>query len=171
MEHTVGSAEDGMILRSVLRGAMRMSYTALKNAKWNGEITVDGQQSNVDRIVHAGQVIRVTFPESEPVYHPTPWEHPIPVLWQDEHLMVVDKPAPMASQSSARQSDHTLENAICAMSDDPDRFIYRPVNRLDKGTSGLMVVARTAHAQQLLQRLLHSADFVRRYLAIVEGCP
>ncbi|MBR0538344.1 MAG: RNA pseudouridine synthase [Clostridia bacterium] len=51
----------------------------------------------------------------------------------------------------------------------PRDFLFRPVNRLDKGTSGLMAAAKNAHAQQLLQRLLHTDAFVREYLAICQG--
>ena len=89
----------------------------------------------------------------------------------DDDLLVVDKPAPLASQSSQRQGDNTLENALCAWEGNPADYVYRPVNRLDKGTSGLMLVARNPHAQQLLQKQLHTVDMVREYLAVTEGAP
>jgi 23S rRNA pseudouridine1911/1915/1917 synthase len=53
----------------------------------------------------------------------------------------------------------------------PAGFLYRPVNRLDKGTSGLMVVAKHSHAQQFLQSELHTDDFIREYLAVCDGEP
>lgn len=53
----------------------------------------------------------------------------------------------------------------------PKDFLYRPVNRLDKGTSGLMVVALDAHTQHRLQQLLHTDDFQRTYLAVTDGLP
>ena len=58
---------------------------------------------------------------------------------------------------------------VFAMAGQPRDFVYRPVNRLDKGTSGLMIVARTPHSQHRLQTMLHSSDFRRVYLAVVEG--
>lgn len=108
MEYITTTFDDGRKLRDVLRGPMAMSYTAMKQAKWNGSITVDGVPCTVDRIVHTGQLIRVSMPDILPAYHPIPWQHDIPVLFEDDDLMIVDKPAPMASQSSAKQSDHTL---------------------------------------------------------------
>ena len=54
---------------------------------------------------------------------------------------------------------------------DPATFVYHPVNRLDKGTSGLMCVARHAHAQRLLTAQLHTGSFIREYLAVTEGVP
>ncbi|MFH1513124.1 MAG: RNA pseudouridine synthase, partial [Bacillota bacterium] len=65
----------------------------------------------------------------------------------------------------------TLENAVFSYLGEPAGFQYRPVNRLDKGTSGLMVVAMHAHAQQYMQRRLHSDVFLREYLAVCDGFP
>ena len=171
MEFTVTATEDGRRLRDVLRQVMQVSYTAMKSAKWDGRILVDGKPRTVDQIVHAGE--RITFLEAAcvPLYAVKPCFRPVNVAWEDEHLLIIDKPAPLASQSSARQPDDTLENMVYAYFGQPADFVYRPVNRLDKGTSGLMAVAKTAHAQQLMQKLLHTPQFTRRYLAVVEGTP
>ena len=85
--------------------------------------------------------------------------------------MVVVKPSPLASQSSRNHPDDSLENALYSYFGCPADFVYRPVNRLDKGTGGLMVVARTPYAQHLMQRKLHGPDFIRRYLALTDGIP
>lgn len=171
MEHQVTPEEAGIRLRDVLRRIMGVSYTAMKSAKWEERILVDGVPRRVDQPVRPGE--RVTFlPAAQaPVYRPKPCARPLCVRFEDAHLLVVDKPAPLASQSSARQPDDTLENMVYAYLGCPADFVYRPVNRLDKGTSGLMVVAKSAHAQHLLQRLLHTPDFRRDYLAVVEGAP
>ena len=171
MEHLVTAAEDGRRLRDVLRQVMQVSYTQMKSAKWDGRILVDGQPRTVDQPVRAGETVIFLPAETAPAYRPKPCFRPVPVAWEDEHLLIIDKPAPLASQSSARQPDDTLENMVCAYFGQPEGFVYRPVNRLDKGTSGLMAVAKTAHAQQLMQRMLHTPQFTRRYLAVVEGAP
>lgn len=171
MEHRVTMGEAGKRLRDLLRQDMRVSYTAMKSAKWEGRILVDGAPRRVDQPVRAGELVTLLPAASVPAYRPTPCARPLRVSFEDEHLLVVDKPAPLASQSSARQADDTLENMAYAYFGCPADFIYRPVNRLDKGTSGLMVIAKSAHAQQLLQRMLHTPDFRRVYLAVVEGVP
>lgn len=171
MDHLVTAAEDGRRLRDVLRQVMQVSYTQMKSAKWDGRILVDGLPRTVDQPVRAGETVTFLPDRSSPVYQPRPCQRSVSVVWEDEHLLIIDKPAPLASQSSARQPDDTLENMVFAYLGQPRGFIYRPVNRLDKGTSGLMAVAKTAHAQQLMQRLLHTPQFVRRYLAVVEGRP
>ena len=162
---------DGMRLRDVLRRVMGVSYTAMKSAKWNGGITVDGVVTPVDAFVRAGQVVAIRFRENAPVYAVKPYELPLNIACEDDWLFVIDKPAPLASQSSALHPDDTLENALYAHLRCPTDFVYRPVNRLDKGTSGLMIVAKDAHIQHRLQALLHTPEFIRTYQAVVEGCP
>ena len=161
----------GRKLRDILRREMQVSYGAMKSAKWDGRILLDGLPATVDSIVRAGQTVTMLWPDRAPAYAVRPYDLPLVIPYQDEHLMVVDKPAPLASQSSAGHPDDSLENALFAHLGCPGDFVYRPVNRLDKGTSGLMVIAKSAHAQHRLQAMLHSERFHRVYLAVTEGVP
>ena len=170
-DYLVSQADDGRRLREVLRGSMRISFTAMKRAKWNGKILLNGTQAAVDRRVRAGDRIQVVFPEAVPAYDAVPFDLPLTVPYEDSFLMVVDKPAPLASQSSAGHPRQSLENAVYAYLGRPEGFVYRPVNRLDRGTSGLMVIAKDGHTQDLMQRQLHTEDFLREYLALTEGVP
>ena len=169
MEHTITAAESGRRLRDILRQVMGVSYSAMKSAKWDGRITVDGIATPVDAFVREGQTVAIRFKDVASVYTVKPYDIPLVIPYEDEHLYVIDKPAPLASQSSANHPDDALENALYAHLGCPADFVYRPVNRLDKGTSGLMIVAKDAHAQHRLQKMLHSDDFARQYLAVVEG--
>ena len=171
MEHVIEPQESGYKLRDILRQVMKVSYSAMKSAKWDNRILVDGVPRQVDYIVQEGQRVTMLWPEDTPVYQLRPYALALHIPYQDEHLMVIDKPAPLASQSSAAHPDDSLENALFTYEGCPESFVYRPVNRLDKGTSGLMVVARTAHAQHRLQQLLHTPSFVRVYQAVTEGIP
>ena len=171
MEHIITAEESGRRLRDILRQVMQVSYSAMKSAKWDNRILVNGVSRTVDKPVFEGETVSVLLPDASPVYTPSAYSIPLCIAYEDEHLLVIDKPAPLASQSSARQADNTLENAVFAYFECPDHFIYRPVNRLDKGTSGLRIVAKDAHTQQLLQRMLHTEQFARRYLAVIEGIP
>lgn len=169
--YTVTVEDEGKRLREILRGRMQISYTAMKSAKWNGEIRVNGARSTVDVRVRPGDRIEVLMPERQPVFIPEAFEIPLEIPYEDEWMMIVDKPAPLASQSSRSRPGNSLENAVYSYLGRPEGFIYRPVNRLDKGTSGLMVIAKDGHSQDLLQRELHTADFRREYVAMTAGIP
>ena len=171
MEHLVGPEEAGRKIRDILRRGMGVSYTALKSAKWNGRILLNGKPVRADAAAAAGDVVGISWAEETPAYALKPYELPLEVPYEDEHLLAVVKPAGIASQSGRNHPDDSLENALFAYSGCPENYIYRPVNRLDKGTGGLMIVAKTPYAQHLLQRELHSPSFRRRYLAWTDGIP
>ena len=78
----------------------------------------------------------------------------------------------MPTLPGAYNRNDTLREALCVLlGENPDAFRYHPVNRLDKGTSGLMAVACHDHAQRLLSQQLHTDAFVREYLAVTQGVP
>ena len=163
--------EEGRRLREVLLSSLGLSHSALKSAKWNGEILLSGVSTPVDVRVRAGERIEVRLPDNAPVYTPRPCPMELRIPFADDWLLVVDKPPGLASQSSRNQPDDSLENALYSRLGCPEGFIYRPVNRLDRGTGGLMAVALDGHTQHLMQQTLHSDLFIREYLALTEGIP
>lgn len=93
------------------------------------------------------------------------------VVYEDEDVLIINKPAPLPTGASARQDGLTLESVLFARYGMNVGWQFRPVNRLDKGTSGLLAAARTAHAHFALQKQLHTPDFGREYLALTVGAP
>ncbi|MEG0638788.1 MAG: RluA family pseudouridine synthase [Clostridia bacterium] len=162
---------EGCTLRHAALCVLHMSSGQFKRAKFHGTVLLDGVPALANARLKTGQVLALCVPEPANT-KPVACDIPFGVAYEDEHFLVVDKPAPLPSSSaSAKQEGPTLENALYAYLGCPDGFVYRPVNRLDKGTSGLMLVAKTAHAQHLLQQQLHSERFVREYLAVAQGVP
>ncbi len=171
LETVILPQDDGKPVRRVALGVLGMSSGQFKRAKFGGGLWLDEAPVHADARVHEGQRLVIDTPESAP-YTVQPWALRLRIAYEDEQLLVVDKPAPLASVASLQKADGmTLENAVYAHLGCPAEFCYHPVNRLDKGTSGLMAVAKTAHAQQRLQRLLHTDAFLREYLAVCEGEP
>ena len=163
--------EEGHCLREVLLNSMQLSWSALKSAKWNGRILRNGEEARMRDTLRAGDRLEVILPAALPVYRPKPFPLPLAVPFEDDFLLVVDKPPALASQSSRNQPDDSLENAVFSHLGCPEGFVYRPVNRLDKGTGGLMVIAKDGHTQHLLQQDLQADRFIREYLALTEGIP
>ena len=102
MEYTVKPEEAGRRVRDILRRSMEVSYTAMKSAKWNGRIRLNGEPAATDAIVQAGDTVRIDWADDTPAYRPRRFDVPLEVPWEDEHLMAVVKPAPLASQSSRK---------------------------------------------------------------------
>ena len=164
------SEDDGLPVRRLALQRLHMSCGQFKRAKFEGELLLDGMPVHANEQARAGQLLVVRMPrQSGPLC--TPYALPLQVPYEDEDLLVVDKPAPLAAVGSCRQAGDTLENAVYSYLGCPSDFLYQPVNRLDKGTSGLMVVAKHSHAQQYLQGQLHTDRFVREYLAVCDGAP
>ncbi len=166
----VSQGDDGLPIRRLALERLHMSYGQFKSAKFNGILLLDGQVVHADKKAQAGQKLEVCLPQRLGKGC-TPADIPLVVAYEDDDLMIVDKPAPMPSVASSKRDVMTMENVVYAYFNCPDHFLYRPVNRLDKGTSGLMVVAKHAHAQQFLQAEIHSDAFIREYLAICDGYP
>lgn len=159
----------GRSLKSLALGTLKLSYTQFKRLKFSGGLLVDGTLRHSDYCPRAGESLRLVF-RDDPSALIAAGSAPLRLAYEDEDLLVVDKPAPLPSVAS-KQGGETLENRVFSHLGMPEDFVYRPVNRLDKGTSGLMLVAKNAHIQQRMQRLLHTESFCREYLAIVRGAP
>ncbi len=170
-EYKVRAEEDGRKIRDILRRSMSVSYTAMKSAKWSGRIRLNGEAVHTNAAVRTGDTVSIAWAEDTPVYELKGYNLPLDIPYIDEYLMVIVKPSRLASQSSRNHPDDSLENAVYSYFGCPEGFVYRPVNRLDKGTGGLMAVALTPHAQHLMQQQLHTPAFRRRYLALTDGIP
>ena len=168
--HEITEAEAGRTVKSIALKEMRLSHSRFSSLKFSRGIRLDGEPAHADQRVRAGQLLTAQWEETQRVSL-TPYEAPLSIPWQDAHYFVIDKPAPQPTLCSARQEGATLENVLYSYLGRPAGFLFRPVNRLDKGTSGLLAVAKDAHAQQLLQRDLHTDRFIRAYQAVCEGHP
>ena len=156
----------GRLLRSFVRGRMNVSYSQYSAAKRNESITVNGKIEHANYPLCPGDCVKITLEESKQE-NILPEYEPVQIVYEDDDLLILDKPAPPACQCSPKQPGGTLENRLIGHYGSD--FVFRPLNRLDKGTSGLMAAAKHAHAYQRLQKQLHTEAFVREYLAVVEG--
>jgi len=125
--------------------------------------------------VRGDESFRVEVPEPAPA-HNKPQDIPLKIIFEDEHLLVVDKPAGLVVHPAAGNLDGTLVNALlhhCGGSLSGIGGVARPgiVHRIDKDTSGLLVVAKTDVAHEGLAKQFAAHSIERRYLAIVSGVP
>ena len=153
-----------------------LSRERLKSLIRSGAVDASGTLLRDPAVkVRGEETLRVAVPDPEPA-HNEPQDIPLRVVFEDEHLLVVDKPAGLVVHPAAGNRDGTLVNALlhhCGGSLSGIGGVARPgiVHRIDKDTSGLLVVAKTdvAHVGLAKQFAAHSIE--RRYLAIVSGVP
>lgn len=163
-----GEKDAGRRVKYFVRGDMGVSYHQFSALKARGGLRVNGAPVHANHLLQPGDAVTVRLEDPvRPVA--TPEDAPVSVVYEDEDLLILDKPAPLACQCSPKQPAGTLENRLAFRYRDVPGFVFRPLNRLDRGTSGLMAVAKNAHAAQRLQRQLHTDAFVREYLAVVDG--
>ena len=170
---TVSPAWDGAALGLLLRRGLGLSAGAVQRAKMLEDgLLLDGVRAAVNVRVRPGQQLRVRLSDTGRKSGIVPAPHPLTVLYEDADLLVVSKPAPLAVHPGAGHWADTLGGRVLAYYDRQGAGDdFHPVHRLDKGTSGAMVVARHAYAQEALRLRLHTADFSRAYLAVCDGAP
>ena len=166
----VGEAETGERLDVVLAERLAVSRSQAGKRLEAGEVEVDGQPAAKSLRVQAGQRVRVAMPAA---VAPTPAPAAPPIRYEDEHLVVLSKPPGLVTHPGAGTPDGTLVEALEAAGVPlaPAGGDVRPgiVHRLDKDTSGLLVVAKTDPAFAGLVAALKARQVARRYLAVVEG--
>jgi 23S rRNA pseudouridine1911/1915/1917 synthase len=140
-----------------------------------GAVTVDRRAVAKRHVLAAGETVRVTLPDEADVpAHPVEGEGTLfTVAFEDEHLLVVDKPAGVVVHPARGHHTGTLSQALAARGagggEDPSRAGI--VHRLDRDTSGLLVVARSDSVHRALKEQLAQRELRREYLALVEGAP
>jgi len=155
-----------------LAGRLRLSRSQIASLITDGKVQVDGAAVNKSYRPRAGDDIRVSIPPPPPV-DLLAEDIPIDVVYEDEHLLVVDKPHGMVVHPAPGHPAGTLVNALLGRYGtlSPIGLPHRPgiVHRLDRDTSGLMIVAREAEAHRALAAALARREVGRGYLAVVWG--
>jgi len=174
-QHEFRVAEDEPRLDQYLAGQNTgLNRSQLRRLIVEGQVLVNGGPAKPSSKVRTGDLVSLSVPpprESSLVAQ----DIPVTVVYQDENLVVIDKPAGLAVHPGPGHPDQTLVNALLAMCPDIQGIggEIRPgiVHRLDKDTSGLMMVAKTHQAHIDLSAQIKARHVTKGYLALVEGAP
>lgn len=164
-------------LQDFLRYDLRLSSALIKKAKRieNG-ITVNGKLAFTNSTVLENDKVEVIIEtDNEKSENILPCEIPLNIVFEDEYMLVVDKDGGVPTHPSLNNYDISVAGAVMNYYQKQGKnFVFRPVNRLDKGTSGLMIIAKNPYIHEMLKKQLHTGNFVREYKAlvcgIIEGC-
>ncbi len=181
LTYVVTEHDEGRAVRSVAPRRFSLGNHAFRRLKVLGAIRVAGHAVRADYILHAGDVLEIHLPddmaaEIADTHRDSadllPQLPPSRIRYMDEDIIIVAKGTPLPTLPASHITSGTLREQIIAMLGVEEKtFVYHPVNRLDKGTSGLLCIARHAHAQRLLTKQLHTGGFIREYLAVTQGIP
>ncbi len=165
MELRCIAAREGR-LSSFLRGEMKMSSSLMNRLKWGEGIQVNGVPQHTNYPVKPGDVITVSSDEEAPEYPAE--DGPLTVLYEDDHILAVDKPAGMLIHPSRVKNEGTLANFVAGYyRRTGQNSAFHPVTRLDRDTFGIVLLAKNAHVHTLLQ----NGDIRKTYHAWVYGRP
>ena len=153
-------------LSSFLKEEMNMSTGLINRLKWQERIFVNGAPQHNDFQVKTGDVITAALDEEEPEYPPQDGE--LTILYEDDHLIAVDKPAGMLIHPSHSKNDGTLANYVLGyFRRTNQKCAFHPVTRLDRDTFGITLLTKNSHAHALMQR----TSLQKTYHALVRGGP
>lgn len=172
-EYELTAEESGQRLDKYLAGEMTdLSRSRIKELVQAGEVLVNGKKSKVSYKVQKGDLIQVTVLPLEPLKLEEE-NIPLDIVYEDEDIIVVNKPQGMVVHPAVGHPSHTLVNALLYhtrdLADSPEGFRPGIVHRIDKDTSGLLMVAKNAAARESLEKQLAAKSNKRQYLAIVHG--
>ncbi len=164
----VDSAASGRTVLSLLRREHACSDAHISRLKRReAGIRLNGARCYVTARVSTGDVLTIEIGDL-PDGHIVPMAFPLRVEFEDEDLLVIDKPAGIAVHQSTRDPEElTLENAVCHYLG--GNISPHPVSRLDRGTSGLMAFAKSGYVHERLRRQMHTEAYRRTYLGIAVG--
>ncbi|MBT8852586.1 RluA family pseudouridine synthase [Lactobacillus delbrueckii subsp. bulgaricus] len=172
-EYELTAEESGQRLDKYLAGEMTdLSRSRIKELVQAGEILVNGKKSKVSYKVQKDDLIQVIVLPLEPLKLEAE-NIPLDIVYEDKDVIVVNKPQGMVVHPAAGHPSYTLVNALLYhtrdLADSPEGFRPGIVHRIDKDTSGLLMVAKNAAARESLEKQLAAKSNKRQYLAIVHG--
>ena len=173
MDFLVDQKHDGVLLRSYLKGTCGVSARLLTQLKKRPDgILVNGNHVTVRYLLHAGDTVTIAehdavaqdvFPAVKLAFE---------ILYEDDDLLVVDKPPYMPTHPSAGHDGDTLANGLTYLfAQRGEPFVFRPVSRLDRNTSGIITLAKNQYAAAKLCSAMKAHKIHKTYMAITDGIP
>ena len=171
MDILIDEALDGQCVRRVLQNELKLSTKMIKHLKYRPlGITVNGKPVTVRHILSLGECLSLAVEDSESSPALTPVELPLEILYEDDDIVIPAKPADMPTHPSHDHYTDTVANALAfRYQKEGIPFVFRPINRLDRNTSGLLLIARNKRAAGKLTQSMQKGEIQKTYLAVAIG--
>lgn len=171
MEYIITAEQDGKTVKDFLRRDCKISSTLLRRLKTIPDgITLDGTHVTVRAVLSVGQKLCLKDEDFSSSENIIATEGDVDIFYEDNDLMIINKPFGMPVHPSAGHIDDTLANILVWRFEKAGvAFVFRAVNRLDSGTGGLLCVAKNAHCAKILSSALANDEVERTYQAVLVG--
>lgn len=169
LAYRISQEEAGLSIERFLkrRGYSKHIIIQVRNA---GGITVDGSHAITPQILKEGETLQIHLEERESSQKVVPTQLPLNLVYEDEDLMIVNKPANMPIHPSQGNFENTLANAVAWYYQQKGQpYVYRAINRLDRDTTGLLILAKHGLSGCILSQMGSRREIHREYLAIAMG--
>ena len=170
LSYTISAEYHGFTIEKYLKsqGYSSANITAIK--KMPNNVVVEDQWVHMNRKLSEGEVLTVNISEEESSDKIPPVEMPLDIVYEDEDIVVINKPAGLSIHPSLNHYEDSLANGLAYYYQSQGKaFVFRCANRLDKNTSGLTVVAKHLVSGNILSTMVKNREFHRVYYAIVQG--
>ncbi|GAA0593318.1 RluA family pseudouridine synthase [Virgibacillus siamensis] len=171
MKWTIDEKYEGLMIRTYLRDVHGFSRKLIKSIKFNGgEMLVNGEQRTVRHQLKAGEILAVHFPAEMKSEFMKPEQIPLDIIYEDDDVVVLNKQAGIVTIPSGIHTSGTLSNGLLYYYEKHNiPYTIHIVTRLDRDTSGLLLVAKHRYSHSILSAAQKSGAINRRYKAIIEG--
>lgn len=162
----------GKTVGDILKSKLCVSSRLLPELKRSGGIRLDGKTVTVRERVFAGQAVSVVIDDEKSSENVVPVDLPLNIIYEDEDLLAVSKPKDMPVHPSMHNYENTLGNAVMfyfACSGKP--FVYRPITRLDRDTTGIVIIAKNRFSAAALSDMMKNGDIKKTYFALLSAVP
>ncbi|SDH90208.1 23S rRNA pseudouridine1911/1915/1917 synthase [Pseudobutyrivibrio sp. 49] len=170
LTYTISTEYDGFQIDKFLKanGYSSANITAIK--KMPNNVVIDSEWVHMNRKLHTGEILIVNITEEDSSEKIPPVEMPLDIVYEDEDIIVINKPAGLSIHPSLNHYEDSLANGLAYYYEQQGKpFIFRCANRLDKNTSGLTVISKHLVSANILSTMVKNREFHREYYAIVRG--
>ena len=168
--YTIPTEYDEQTLLSFLKDKKYSSQIITHLKRTEHGILLNNKWGRVRDILHTGDIVTIQLLEDASSANIIPMNLPLDIIYEDEDILVVNKAANMTIHPSQGNYDNTLANAVAYYYEQKrEAFIYRCINRLDRDTTGLLVIAKHMYSASILSEMVSQRAIHREYLAIATG--
>lgn len=162
--------KSGITIEQFLREKRYSRNIFIQLKKLRESVLVDGVWEHLNYVLKQGQTLTIRYEEEQSSEQIVPVKLPLSIVYEDEDIIVLNKPADMPIHPSQGNYDNTLANALAFYyKEKGENFTFRCVNRLDRDTTGLLVVAKHGISACVLSDMMKERQIKREYYAVVEG--